>query len=57
MNTDYYCGKLNRPGIDQHETFYNSAFIDALLDVAGDVDEGPAGGDFEPALLAVTFHP
>lgn len=35
-------------GIDEHEPFGNSAFVDALLDVRGDIDKGASGGDVEP---------
>ena len=43
-------------GIDQHQTFGNATLVDALLDVRGDVDEGPPGGDIEPEFFAVVFH-
>jgi hypothetical protein len=44
-------------GIDEHQTLGNPALIDALLDIGGDVDEGPAGGHIEPELFSVAFHP
>ena len=56
MNTDYYCGKLNMPGIDQHEAILNPAFIDAMLDIGCDVDEGTPGGDLEPQFFSVASH-
>ena len=48
MDSYYYHGKLNMSGINEHEAIFDPAFVDALLHVAGDVDEGPAGGDFKP---------
>lgn len=56
MNTDYYCGKLNMPGIHEHEAILDTALVDALLDIGGDVDEGASGGDLEPEFFAVAFH-
>ena len=43
-------------GIYEYETFRDPAFIDALLDIRGDIDEGPSGGDVEPQFFAVAFH-
>ena len=56
MNSDYYGGKLNMLGIHEHEAFCDTALVDALLHVAGDVDKRPAGGHFEPKFFAVALH-
>jgi hypothetical protein len=56
MNSDFCHGKLNMPGIDEHQPFLCATFINATLDVASDVDEGPAGWYLEPEFFSVTFH-
>lgn len=56
MNSDFCHGKLNMPGINEHETIFYSAFVDALLHVGGDVEEGASGGDLEPEFFAIAFH-
>lgn len=43
-------------GIDEHATFRNVAFIDALLDFRGDVDKSPSGGYVEPQFISIAFH-
>ena len=43
-------------GVYEHEAIFDAAFVDTSLHVAGDVDEGPPGGDFEPEFFAVAFH-
>jgi hypothetical protein len=49
-------GKLNLLGIDQHETFSDTAVPDAILDLRGDIDQYAPRGHTEPQFLAVTFH-
>ena len=56
MNSYLYQGKLNMPGINEHETIFDATFVDTLLHVGGDVNEGPSGGDFEPEFFAIAFH-
>jgi hypothetical protein len=42
-------------GIDEDKTFATAAFIDAFLDIGGDVDEGPERGRVEPEFLAIAL--
>lgn len=43
------------PGIHEHEAFLDAALVNALLHLAGDVDEGPPGGH-EPEFLSIALH-
>jgi hypothetical protein len=43
-------------GIDEHEGILDSALVDALLNVTGNIDERPASGHFEPEFFAVALH-
>lgn len=56
MKSDFYHGKLNMLGIDEHESFFNDAFVYALLHLAGDVDEGTASGHVEHEFFPEAFH-
>ena len=42
--------------INKYQTFPNSALLQALLHLRGDVDKRPAGGHLKPELFAKTFH-
>jgi hypothetical protein len=55
MKSGFYHGKLNMPGIDVHETLLDAAIVDALLNVAGDVDQGAAGGYLEPKFFSIVL--
>ena len=56
MDSYYYHGKLNMSGINEHEAIFDPAFVDALLNIGGDVDEGASGGHVEPEFFSITFH-
>jgi hypothetical protein len=40
----------------QHQGFLDAAFLQALLHLGGEVDEGPAAGDLKPEFFAVAFQ-
>jgi hypothetical protein len=42
--------------IDQQQALLDAAFLQAAVDLTGDVDEGAPGGHLEPQLLALSFH-
>jgi hypothetical protein len=43
-------------GIDQYQPLLDPAFVNALLDLAGDIDKRSPGGHFEPQFFAIAFH-
>jgi hypothetical protein len=43
-------------GINEYQAILNSAVVNTLLHIRGDVDEGPSGGHVEPEFFAEAFH-
>jgi hypothetical protein len=42
--------------VAQQQAFSYATFIEAFLDLAGDVDQFPSAGGVEPELFSVAFH-
>ena len=43
-------------GIDEYETIFYPALVDALLHVGRHVDEGASGVYLEPEFFSIAFH-
>jgi hypothetical protein len=43
-------------GIDENEAFLDSAFVDAFLDVRGNVDKCPPSRHVEPQFFSIALH-
>ena len=40
-------GSRDVHGVDQHQAFFYAAFPKGCRHIRGDIDKGPAGGDFK----------
>jgi hypothetical protein len=46
----------NMHGIDKNKPFFDFTILQTLIDLGGDIDEGPSCGDIKCEFFAIALH-